>query len=200
VDYCEVRTPASSSDTYRIILLACVPIMSVLLRSMKARSGHELTFLGFISTTTVYDPHYTFRVSGGIGAYNASYAAFVDVDNTATIASELANTIFSSGGGQILLSQGPGFSSHFLTGGLAFMQPIGEIVGKNFSDAGSVFAHQQLGVQVDLSYPVSEFVASTSDCRIWGIQGYALNLCIAPAPGNTSALIAGTIGVKKCYS
>jgi hypothetical protein len=77
------------------------------------------------------------------------------------------------------------------------MQPTGEIVGNNFSDADSVFAHQQLGVQVDLSYPVSEFVATASDCRIWGIQGYALNLCIAPAPGNTSALIAGTIVVKE---
>ena len=171
--------------------------MSVLLRSMKAGSGHELTFLGFISTTTVYDPLYTFRVSGGIGAYNASCPAFLDSDNIATIADEVSDTIFSSSGGQILLSQGPGFSSHFLTGGIAFMQPAGEITGKNFPDADSVFAHQQLGVQIDLSYPVSEFVATTGDCRIWGIPLYALSVCIAPAPGNTSALIAGTIGVKE---
>lgn len=156
-----------------------------------------MTCLGFITTTTVYDPLYTFRASGGIGAYNASYPAFWDPDNIAILASEVSSTVLSSGGGQVLLSHGPGFSSHFLIGGLGFMQPLGEINGGNFPDADSVFAHQQLGVQTDLWDPVSEFVATTSDCKIWGIPLYALMLCIAPAPGNASALIAGRMPFLK---
>jgi hypothetical protein len=71
------------------------------------------------------------------------------------------------------------------------MQPTDQIDGTDFPDADSVVAHQQLGVQIDLSSSVSEFVATTSDCKIWGIPSYGLNLCIAPAPGNKSALIAG---------
>ena len=167
--------------------------------SQKYEAGlrHELTFLGFISTPTVYDPLYTYRASGGIGAYNASYPPFTDPNNDALLASEVSAAVLSTRSGQITLSQGPGFSSHLLTGGIAFMQPISEINGNNFSAADSVFAHQQLGTQIDIWYPVTQFVATAGDCKIWGIPSYALSLCIAPAPGNASALIAGTMSLKE---
>jgi hypothetical protein len=178
-------------------------MISVLIKSMKAGLGHELMFLGFISTTTVYNTLYTFRASGGIGAYNVSYAepSNWDPSEIVILVGELSATIFSSKGGAILLSQEPDRSSHFLVGGFSFMQPTGAIFEGNFPNADSVFAHQQLGSQIDLWIPTSEVVINRSDCKIWSTQLDALQLCITSIPGNPSALFAGTIRIKKkCYS
>jgi hypothetical protein len=184
------------SNIFRLIILACVPILSVLLRSMEAGLGHELTFLGFISTTTVYNPLSTFQVSGGVGTYNASYPGYWDPNNIATTAAQISYFVFNSGSGQILLSQESGQASHLLVGGIGFMQPTGEIFGNDFPAADSVFAHQQLGAQIDVWDQIPEVVLNRNDCKIWGIPLYALQLCIVSAPGNTAAFIAGTIHIK----
>jgi hypothetical protein len=81
--------------------------------------------------------------------------------------------------------------SHFFAGPAAFIQPSPPPIS-NVSDADVVFVHQLQGIQVEFWNVSSTDEVFGSDCKIWGSNYGAIQICIRSSSLNGSHfLISG---------
>ena len=140
---------------------------------------------------TTYNPLFTYAATAGVGSYNASLAR-PDVNSPSAIANSVSQYIDfykRSDFGYQLSCPTSGCGSHLFVGGTSFIQPK-PIYFTNITTANYVFVHQLQGLQVDTLVLTSGEV-QTNDCKIWGSNQAAIQICIADSTASPNALIAG---------
>jgi hypothetical protein len=155
-----------------------------------------LTYLGFITTTPVYERLFTFPVSAGIGPYNVSLAQsnFYFPSQIAITVATLFSTLFADITNTLPLTSTHCPSdpclSYFFPGSMGLIAPWPWRI-QNFSRADVLIVRGVQGVQVDFwSRSVSDQLES-NDCKLWGGDDAAIMICIAASSLNHSNLIAG---------
>ena len=150
-----------------------------------------------MTTITIYDPRFTYRASGGIGAYNTSLIR-PDIFPPATIANIVSQyyiDLFRDTSLGVSLDTGPCplnepvCGSHLFVGDYSFIDPTPSFI-TNFTDATVVFAHQLSGIQVDI-VGLNSGEVDASDCKIFGTNLSALQICITQSTTNPNGLLAG---------
>lgn len=154
--------------------------------------------LGFVTTITTYDPQFTYRASAGMGAYNTSLVQpdIIPPFDVASYVSQYYTTILRDTTFGVQLDRPTSCSpselvcgSRLFVGDYSFIYPVPSFIS-NFTDATVVVAHQISGVQVDIVGVTSGDV-DVSDCKIFGTNFTALQICLTASPTTPNGLIAG---------
>ncbi len=152
--------------------------------------------LGFVASITTYEPVFTYAATAGMGSYNVSLTQpVINIpSNTANVVSQYFMKLFKNTDFEYELpltcpTNSSGCGSHLFVGDLSFIQPIPAYFN-NVAAANVVFAHQVQGLQVDVLV-LGSGEMKTSDCKIWGNNQTAVQMCIANSTANPDALVAG---------
>lgn len=141
---------------------------------------------------TTYNPLFTYTATAGVGSYNVSLTQ-PDVNPPSTVAnivSQYYTDLYEKPDfGYQFSCPTRGCGSHFFTGNIAFIQP-NPIYFTNITTANYVFVRQLQGLQVDTLVLASGEVHA-SDCKIWGTNQTAIQICIADSTATPNALVAG---------
>ena len=90
----------------------------------------------------------------------------------------------------------PVCGSYLLFGGYETISPIPSFIN-NFTDATVVVAHELSGVQVDI-VGLNSGEVDASDCKIFGMNVSAVQICLSASPTNPNALIASHFLQETC--
>src|SRR5277367_5101421 len=144
---------------------------------------------------TTYEPLFTYAATAGIGSYNTSLIQ-PGVQNLPSVASWVFQYYPDLFEKLDFVYKLPSAScpttwceSYLFVGDLTFIQPTPSQFN-NISTANGIFVHQLQGLQVDMLVLASGEV-ETSDCKIWGNNETAIQICIAKLTDSPNALVAG---------
>lgn len=155
-----------------------------------------MLIVGFETTTTSYEALYTSRAVGGIGSYNVSLTQTTILYPTALaiFVSELYLDVFQNVQMSTYLPphscSGDGCLSTFILASLALVQPP-PLPPSNYPKADSIFIHRLQGVQVEFWNSDQRENFTSNNCKIWGSNESAIEICIGQSFLDKNHLVAG---------
>lgn len=171
-----------------------LPLISILITGCSL--GDVVLIIGFETTTMLYETQFTFPAVAGIGPYNASLAhADVLIPSVAaTYVSEIYLDVLHSA--QLSTSlpphscSGDGCLSTFVVGPVGFIQPP-PLQSTNYSRADTIFVHRLQGVQIEFWDADHGEQFMIKDCKTWGTNNSAIQVCIGVSSVDKHYLVAG---------
>ena len=99
-------------------------------------------------------------------------------------------------GSELCTPSEPVCGSYLLFGEYDMISPVPSFIN-NFTDATVVVAHELSGVQVDI-VGLNSGEVGANDCKIFGMNGSAVQICLCASPSNPNALIASHFLQETC--
>lgn len=167
--------------------------------------------VGFETTATFYEALDTYPAVAGVGSYNVSLTqtSIILPPTAAIFVSDLFTDLLTSPLYATSLPphscSGAGCISSFILGSYGLIQPP-PLPASNYSKADSIFLHRLQGVQVEFWDSDLGEQFTSNDCKIWGTNESAIEVCIRQSSFEKNYLVAGiraynsllTIGSSVC--
>ena len=142
-------------------------------------------------------PKTSWRVSAGIGAFNATYTNFGTPEEFAFLLVSQAPYLFYNVMKTYSISpitkecSTSDCISYFFSGGLGAVSPS-PYLNSQFTEANTAVVYKEQGVQVDYwGISLNDSVLSSENCKSWGSYLGGFMICIKQSELNTNNLVAG---------
>lgn len=179
----------------RILCFLLVSLISILITGCSPR--YYFLSVGFETTTVLYEPLFPFSAVAGIGPYNSSLATPEILEPTvaATFISELYPTMLHDAQISTDLTphscSGDGCLSTFIVGPIGLIQPP-PLPISSYPSADTIFVHSLQGVETEFwDVDSRDRFNLTDDCKVWGTNDSAIQVCISASSLDKDHLIAG---------